>query len=576
MIRILQCKCKIEDTRSLKQLAADYLRIAPERIRAVHIRRRSLDARKKPELFYVYCLDVEASQENKILKNRGRDVVLAPKPAYSFPVRGTEPLLHPPVVVGAGPAGLLAAYALAVLGYRPLLLERGQEIGRRSRDVKAFWDGGALNPESNVQFGEGGAGTFSDGKLNTMVKDPSGRIREVLGLFVECGADPAILYDSKPHIGTDCLRQVIQALREKILEAGGQIVFGGRVTDFEILDGRLDAVLWEKDGVPRRTETAVCILAIGHSARDTFETLYRRGVPMTAKPFAVGLRIEHPQSMIQESQYGAKGGLLPAASYKVTAQSSAGRGVYSFCMCPGGMVVNASSEAGLLAVNGMSNHARDGRNANSAVVVTVQPEDFMRWNQAYQAAEREEGGTGESPGSGRRSEGYVRVLPPSLAGLEFQRHLELGAGRRGQGRIPVQLFGDFCRRQPSTGFGEVIPDTKGGCAPGQIRGILPSCLEEAIEEGVRLFARQLQGFDREDAVLAAVESRTSSPVRILRNAHMESDVRGLFPCGEGAGYAGGITSAAVDGLKLAEAIAGRFARPAGAGTQRQKEGGCDD
>ncbi len=551
MIRIQQCKCKIEDTRSPKELAADFLGLPLSQIRAVHIRKRSLDARKKPELFYVYCLDVETLKEQKCLKERGRKgVVVAPTERYVFPERGSEPMACAPVVIGAGPAGLLAAYELAVHGYRPLLLERGQEVERRSLAVEAFWNGGPLDPECNVQFGEGGAGTFSDGKLNTMVKDPSGRIREVLKLFVECGADPAILYDSKAHIGTDCLRELVRNLREKILGAGGRISFESRVTDLEIRDHALRAVHWEKDGIPHRTEAQACVLAIGHSARDTFEMLYKRGIPMAAKPFAVGFRIEHAQSMIQESQYGNNGGSLPPAPYKVTAKTGFGRGVYSFCMCPGGMVVNASSEPGGLAVNGMSNQARDGRNANSAIIVTVQPEDFIGWNRELRAAPERE-----------KKEAAVRALPRTLCGMEFQRHLEHHAFAMAQGRIPIQLFGDYCRRRPSTGLGEVVPDMRGGYALGQVRGLLPPCLEESIEEGIRRFAAQIRGFDREDAVLSGVESRTSSPVKILRNERMESEIRGLFPCGEGAGYAGGITSAAVDGLKMAETIVSRYARP---------------
>lgn len=558
MIRILQCKCRIDDTRELRQLAADTLRVPASRILDVHIRKRSIDARKKQEILYVYCLDVEVSGEKKILASGGRKgVVLAPPLSYSFPVCGTEPLPLRPVIIGAGPAGLTAAWELACHGYRPLLLERGWDVETRRRDVEAFWRDGILNPDSNVQFGEGGAGTFSDGKLNTMVKDPSGRIRHVLKLFADCGADPAILYDSRPHVGTDVLRTVVRSLRERILEAGGEISFGSRVSDFDIRDGRLRAVLWEKDGIVRRTETSVCILAVGHSARDTFETLLARGVPMTAKPFAVGFRMEHPQAMIQESQYGTAGGELPPASYKVTAQTSGGRGVYSFCMCPGGMVVNASSEAGLLAVNGMSNHARDGRNANSAIIVTIQPEDFVRWNDGYRVAAKEKTET-EAPVINP-----VRKLPPVLAGMELQRHLERRAFLAAGGKIPVQLFGDYRAGRPSTGLGQVSPDMRGGYRLGQVRGILPPVLEAAIEEGICGFASHIQGFDREDALLSGVESRTSSPVRMIRDERMESEVRGLFPCGEGAGYAGGITSAAVDGLKLAEAIVSRYARPSG-------------
>lgn len=555
MIRIIQCKCPIEDRRTPEQMVADYLHISADRIRQVIIRKRSIDARKKQEICYVYCLDAEVTGEKEILKRFGRKGVTAvTQPQIRPCVPGTEPLALRPVVVGAGPAGLFAACELAEHGYRPLVLERGFDVETRRRDVEAFWAGGPLKEESNVQFGEGGAGTFSDGKLNTMVKDPSGRIGRVLNRFVECGADPEILYDSKPHIGTDCLRLVVCRLRERILEAGGEVRFGTRVTDFELRDGCLTGLICEErdscgDIVTRRIDCTVCILAIGHSSRDTFERLLQRRIPMVPKAFAVGFRMEHPQSTIQESQYGAKGGLLPPASYKVTAQTLCGRGVYSFCMCPGGMVVNASSESGFLAVNGMSNHARDGRNANSAIVVTVQPADFAHWNKASQ--------TGKARGGGLASD-----TENILGGMAFQRQIERLAYEQAGGKIPVQLFGDYVCRRPSTGFGDVTPDMKGAFQLGQVREILPVQLGDAIEEGIRSFGTHIRGFDREDALLSGVESRTSSPVRILRDTDsLESAVRGLYPCGEGAGYAGGITSAAMDGIRVAEAILVRFARP---------------
>ncbi len=536
MIRILQCKCRVDDKRSMQQLAADYLKVPRERIRHVDIHKRSIDARKKQEVFYVYCLDVEASGEREILrKNEKRGVVKRPGEVWRFSIGGTELLSHPPVIIGAGPAGLFAAYELALSGYRPLVLERGKPVEERMRDVEAFWQRGILDPESNVQFGEGGAGTFSDGKLNTMVKDPSGRIRRVLSVFAECGADPAILYDSRPHIGTDCLRGVIRRLREKIREAGGEIRFQCRVTDLDIRDGALRGLIYEEKGEKKRMDASVCILAVGHSARDTFERLAALGVPMTPKAFAVGLRIEHPQEMIQISQYGDFASMLPPAPYKVTAQTAGGRGVYSFCMCPGGTVVNASSENGFLAVNGMSNHARDGLNANSAIVVTVQPEDFASFQ--------------------------TTASSPVLAGMAFQRWLEKRAWQAAEGHVPVQLYGDYLARRPSTGPGEVIPAIRGAFAYGTVRDILPKELGDAIAEGIASFGRQIRGFDREDAVLSGVESRTSSPVRILRDDNRESAVRGLFPCGEGAGYAGGITSAAVDGIRTAQELAARFARP---------------
>ena len=574
MIRILQCKCSIDDTRTVEQLAADYLKIPVADIRQVHIRKRSIDARKKQDILYVYCLDVEAAKEKELLKrHEKKGVVAAPKLGYSFPAGGVETLRQRPIVVGAGPAGLFAALELARHGYRPILLERGQDVETRQRDVEAFWKGGALAPESNVQFGEGGAGTFSDGKLNTMVKDPTGRIRRVLETFVQFGADPAILYDNKPHIGTDHLRRVIRSLREEIRNQGGEIRFGCKVTGFEIRDGQLTGIWYEQGGVLQRLDSAVCVLAIGHSARDTFETLAAKGVPMEAKAFAVGFRMEHPQSMIQESQYDVSAHKLPAAPYKVTAQTSSGRGVYSFCMCPGGLVVNASSEAGFLAVNGMSNHARDGRNANSAIVVTVNPADMAGWCQQWKQSvmSQPQRRDGEPDGNGLAwkpmdRDAKVRETIPLhensiLAGMNFQRIIEKRAYEQMQGKVPVQLFGDYCRRVASTGLGDVTPTICGAYGLGQVRDILPTELGDAIEEGIHIFGSQIRGFDREDALLSGVESRTSSPVRILRGDGMESAVAGLYPCGEGAGYAGGITSAAVDGLKMAEAIVSRYTRP---------------
>ena len=557
MIRILQCKCGIDDTRTMEQLAADYLKIPVKEIRQVHIRKRSIDARKKQDILYVYCLDVSANKENDLLKRHGKKgVVAAPQLSYHFPGEGQEPLACRPVVVGAGPAGLFAALELARNGYRPILLERGQDVDTRGKDVQAFWNGGDLDPESNVQFGEGGAGTFSDGKLNTMVKDPTGRIRRVLEIFTKYGADPSIVYDNKPHIGTDHLRTVIRNIREQIREYGGEVHFGCKVTDFEIQNGRLTGLWYEQNGVLQRMDNSVCVLAIGHSARDTFETLANHGVPMEAKAFAVGFRMEHPQTMIQESQYGVSAHKLPAAPYKVTAQTSSGRGVYSFCMCPGGKVVNASSETGYLAVNGMSYHARDGKNANSAIVVTVNPTDMAEWVEQWKNDNNRDAWT-----SMPLSE-VIMSRHPVLAAMNFQRVIERRAYEQMQGKVPVQLFGDYCRHIASTGYGEVTPDICGAHDLGQVRNILPVELGNAIEEGIHMFGSQIRGFDREDALLSGVESRTSSPVRILRNESMESAVAGLYPCGEGAGYAGGITSAAVDGLKMAEAIVSRYSRPA--------------
>ena len=413
------------------------------------------------------------------------------------------------------------------MGYRPILLERGASVDERIQDVENFWNGGELKKNSNVQFGEGGAGTFSDGKLNTLVNDRFGRNQEVLRIFVEHGAPEHILYESKPHIGTDVLAVVVKNIRNSIISMGGEVRFHSLVSDILYHDNSKQLYALEVIDLLTNKKyvlnTSNAILAIGHSARDTFETLLKRNFQMEAKSFAVGVRMEHPQSMINESQYGI-GALkdLPAAPYKLAVNLENGRGVYTFCMCPGGYVVNASSEEGRLAVNGMSYSGRDGMNANTAVIVTVTPEDFGSSN--------------------------------VLAGLEFQRKLEENAYREGNGVIPVQLFKDFQLNQASKGPGEIIPQLKGAYHWGNVRNIFPDTISAALEEGILLFDNKIKGYAREDAVLSGVESRTSSPVRILRDENLQSNIHGIYPCGEGAGYAGGITSAAMDGLKVAEYI----------------------
>lgn len=430
------------------------------------------------------------------------------------------------MIIGSGPAGLFCGLMLARHGYAPILLERGEDVDTRTKKVEEFWGGGGLDPLSNVQFGEGGAGTFSDGKLNTLVKDPAGRNRLVMEIFSEFGADPAICYQQKPHLGTDVLSRIVRNIREEIRNLGGEVRFSSQVTELLITGGVLNGVM--VNGV-ERVETEAVVLAVGHSARDTFEMMAGLAVPMEPKAFAVGLRIQHPQEMINLSQYHrADASLLGAASYKLTRQTSQSRGVYSFCMCPGGYVVNASSEPGRLAVNGMSYHDRRGVNANSALIVTVTPEDF--------------------PGNG------------PLAGVAYQRMLEETAYRIADGRIPVQLYGDFRAGTISRGFGSVAPQFKGDFGFADLRAAFPDYLGGALVEGVEYFGRIIAGFDREDAILAGIESRTSSPLRILRNSQFESKIKGLFPCGEGAGYAGGITSAAMDGIRVAEEIAGRYSK----------------
>lgn len=540
MIQIQQIKLKIphKETDVMKKFCK-ILHIPEKRVRAFRILKRSLDARRKPELFYVYTAEAEVEGEKALRKRFQKNSQItfrAPLRDYAYQVTGTGKLSHRPVIVGTGPAGLFCGYALARMGYRPILLERGAPVEERQKDVEEFWRTGTLCPESNVQFGEGGAGTFSDGKLNTLVHDPDGRGREVLRLFASHGAPEEILYDSKPHVGTDKLIQVVRSLREEIRDLGGEFRFHTKMTGIltreEGESGRhVQAVEMEavnKPGEKEILKTDLLILAIGHSARDTFAMLESQRFPMDAKSFAVGVRVQHPQAMIDASQYGEctkpeTVRALPAAAYKLTANLDNGRGGYTFCMCPGGYVVNASSEPGHLAVNGMSYSGRSGENANSAVIVTVRPEDY--------------------PGDG------------PLAGVAFQRALEVAAWKAGEGRIPVQRFQDYCRNQPSKGPGEICPQMKGDYAWTNVRSIFPAVIGDSIEEAMVSFDRKIPGFAGADVVLAGVESRTSSPVRILRDKDLlESAVGGVYPCGEGAGYAGGITSAAMDGLKVAAAI----------------------
>ena len=535
MIRINQLKLSVGHTKAdMKKKAAKMMRIPEDKILSLVPVRQSLDARKKNELLYIYSLNATVSgKEGAVIKNaKNVNVVLNTEKPYRFPEHGQEPLCHRPVIVGFGPAGMFCGLMLARAGFSPLILERVEDVDSRTQKVEAFWRGGELNPESNVQFGEGGAGTFSDGKLNTLVKDPSGRNKKVLEILAEAGADPSITYVNKPHVGTDVLSRVVKNIRQEIIRLCGEIRFGCKLTDFSEAGGRLISVTvsQREEGGFYREETIpaqAVVLAIGHSARDTFRMLSEKSLDLQAKAFAVGLRIQHPQKQINFSQYGVEEpGSLGAASYKLTKQTSSGRGIYSFCMCPGGFVVNASSETGRLAVNGMSNHDRAGTNANSALIVTVTPEDFPN--------------------------------PGPLGGVEFQRRLEEAAFNCGKGKIPVQLYGDFKAGTLSRAFGDVEPAFKGGYSFGNLREVLNPSLTDAMTEGIDSFGRIIDGFDRPDAILAGIESRTSSPVRIPRTPELESAVRGLYPCGEGAGYAGGITSAAMDGIRTAEMIVTRF------------------
>lgn len=499
--------------------------IRPEDIIEYHIKKRSIDARKKKDIKYIYTVNVKVSKEKKILSRVNRSLVMpAKEKKYHFPMTGEIPLKKRPLIIGTGPAGLFCGLLLARHGFRPILLERGEAVEERVRTVEAFWNGGRLNTASNVQFGEGGAGTFSDGKLNTLVKDTFGRNQKVLEIFVEAGAPSDILYVNKPHIGTDILVSVVKNMREEILSLGGEIFFNSQVTDINVENYNLSAVTLQNG---KRFETDLAVLAIGHSARDTFALLQKKGLYMEAKAFAVGLRIEHPQALMNVSQYGEHyPEQLPPADYKLTYHAATGRGMYSFCMCPGGFVVDASSEENKLAINGMSYRKRDGQNANSAMIVTVSPKDF--------------------PSS------------DPLSGVAYQRRLEEAAYVHRDGAVPIQLFEDFCNNQETKQLGDIMPQVKGKYQFGNLREILPDYISETLIEGITQLEQRIQGFSRPDTVLSGVESRTSSPVRIVRDSCFESNVKGIYPCGEGAGYAGGIMSAAMDGMKIAEAISKKY------------------
>lgn len=480
----------------------------------------SIDARRKNEIYKIYTVGFNVYNYTKSRKNV---TVLNKENKYNFIPTGIEKLNHRPVIVGFGPAGMFCGYLLAKYGYKPIIVERGSCVDKRLEKIEHFWNTGELDINCNVQFGEGGAGTFSDGKLNTGIKDKKNRIGFVLDTFVRFGANENILYDAKPHIGTDVLSEVVKNMRNDIIDNGGEFLFDTTMTSIEYFDNNLKAIELS-DGA--KITTDICVLAIGHSARDTFDMLYKKNVTMEQKPFAIGVRVEHKQEDINNSQYGFKDNRLGAASYKLTYKTKSGRGVYSFCMCPGGYVVNASSEQKHLVVNGMSYNARAGENANSAIVVTITPEDFKT----------------EHP----------------LAGVEIQRELESKAYKAGNGNIPVQQLKDFRKNKKSVSFETIIPSTKGNTEFANINEILPSYICESIKEAMDYFGNVIEGFNNDDVILSAVESRTSSPVRIVRDDNYQSNIQGLIPAGEGAGYAGGITSAAIDGIKIFEYIAEKY------------------
>ena len=548
MLALTELKLPLDhDAAALPALIARTLDVPVDALRKVHIHKRSCDARKRKLLLvYIAHVEVDARLEGELLQRFAGHphIGRAPDLHYRAPVQATPGWRNRPVVIGFGPCGIFAALLLAQMGFAPIVIERGKKVRERTQDTWGLWRKKVLNPESNVQFGEGGAGTFSDGKLYSQIKDPRHLGRKVMNEFVKAGAPEDILLVSRPHIGTFKLVKVVENMREQIIALGGEIRFQERVCDLQIEDGsqgrQLRGLVIERLTDGSRYEIAAdhVVLALGHSSRDTFAMLHERGVFMQAKPFSVGFRIEHPQGMIDRTRLGEHAGhpLLGAADYKLVHHASNGRSVYSFCMCPGGTVVAATSEPGRVVTNGMSQYSRNERNANAGIVVGINPRDFLL--------------PGEKPGA----DGTVHPL----AGVALQRRLESHAFELGGAsyEAPGQLVGDFIAGRPSQAFGEVLPSYKPGVHLTDLASALPGYAIEAVREALPAFAKKIRGFDRADAVLTGVETRTSSPVRIARGADYQSlNVRGLYPAGEGASYAGGILSAGVDGIEVAEALA---------------------
>lgn len=531
MIRITELRLPIDHSADDLEVAIQKrLQLSSKELIAFEIFKRSYDARKNVSLAFIYTVDVSVKHEEGVLKKFSNDSHIRPSPDTSYhfvakapPSIDTGKALRP-VVIGFGPCGIFAALVLAQMGFKPIVLERGKQVRERTHDTWGLWRKKILNPESNVQFGEGGAGTFSDGKLYSQIKDPKFYGRKVINEFVKAGAPPEIQYVAKPHIGTFRLVGMVEKIRQEIIDLGGEIRFSQKVIGFDIQDEQITGV--KIDGHPDLPASHV-VLALGHSARDTFKALHDAGVFMEAKPFSVGFRIEHPQSLIDKARLGPHAGneLIGAADYKLVHHAKNGRSVYSFCMCPGGTVVAATSEPNRVVTNGMSQYSRNERNANAGIVVGITPDDY--------------------PGG-------------PLAGIEFQRQLESKAFELGGGtyEAPGQLVGDFIEGKPSTEFGSVIPSYKPGVHLTDLAQALPPYAIEAIREALPAFEKQIKGFSMRDAVLTGVETRTSSPLRITRGPNFQSlNIKGLYPAGEGAGYAGGILSAGVDGIKVAEAVA---------------------
>ena len=528
MLRLIDVQLPLDHPEpALKQAILTRLGVDDDTLLGFTVFRRSYDARRKSAVMLIYTLDVEVADEAALLHRHAGDRTLltTPDTNYRHVTQAPAGLSNRPVVIGLGPCGLFAGLILAQMGFRPIILERGKSVRERTKDTFGLWRKRVLHPQSNVQFGEGGAGTFSDGKLWTQVKDPKHYGRKVLTEFVLADAPPEILYVSKPHIGTFRLVKMVELMRATIEELGGEICFETQVTDMEIDNGRMRALHLSTG---ERLEADHVVLAVGHSARDTFELLYERGVHVEAKPFSIGFRIEHPQGLIDRCRFGPSAGnpILGAADYKLVHHCGNGRSVYSFCMCPGGTVVAATSEPGRVVTNGMSQYSRNERNANAGIVVGVTPEDF--------------------PGH-------------PLAGIAFQRQWESRAFELGGGdySAPGQLVGDFLARRPSGQFGSVMPSYQPGVKPCDLASVLPDYVIDAVREALPVFDRQIKGFAMNDAVLTGVETRTSSPIRIRRDdlSLQSINTRGLYPAGEGAGYAGGIMSAGIDGIRVAEAVA---------------------
>lgn len=534
MLRLTNIKISLDkvttpeqEAEALQQAIICRLKIKSKDLLHYTIFKKSIDARKKDEIYFTYTLDIQVKDEERPLKNHSC-LTLTPDLSCERLPTGTKKMIHRPVIVGMGPAGLFAGLILSRQGYRPIILERGEDVDARTIKVNRFWQQGDLDLESNVQFGEGGAGTFSDGKLTTLINDK--RCRIILEEFIMAGAPKEILYTNKAHIGTDLLKIVVKKIREEIIRNGGDVKFKSQVTDLLIRDNKLEAV------IINGSEELVCetvLLGIGHSARDTFQVLYQRGVHLSPKPFSIGVRVEHPQALIDVAQYGrfANHPCLGAADYKLVHHAPNGRSAYTFCMCPGGYVVAAASEEGGITINGMSEYSRDGINANAALLVGVTPADFESNH--------------------------------PLAGVEYQRKWERLAYKIGGNdyHAPVQLVGDFLADKPSTQLGNVLPTYKPGIVLAELKYCLPDYVTSTLKEALKHFDTLIKGYARSDALLTGVETRSSSPLRINRDEDYQSNIGGLYPMGEGAGYAGGIMSSALDGLKGAEKIISKFSAP---------------